>query len=137
MAVNKFLFYLTRGREHIVSLEALDHQLFLLALMAVYTYRNLKQALILIAAFIFGSSLTLLISVLYLIHFQTKWIAFFIPRTIFITSLANLFKTNFYKRTVNRNYYFALFFGMIHGICRFYPNDVSKGTKYGMGFVRF
>ncbi len=98
MAVNKFLFYLTLGWKHVVSLEALGHQLFILALMAVYTYRNLKQVLILLAAFIIGYSLTLLLSVLYLIHFQTKWIAFLIPCTIFITSLANLFRTNFYKK---------------------------------------
>ena len=43
-----FLFYLQLGWEHIISLDALDHQLFVLALVAVYTLQDLKKILILV-----------------------------------------------------------------------------------------
>jgi hypothetical protein len=38
-----FLFYLNLGWEHIISLDALDHQLFVLALIAVYSFSDLKK----------------------------------------------------------------------------------------------
>jgi hypothetical protein len=43
-----FLFYLNLGWEHIISLDALDHQLFVLALIAVYSYSDWKKILILV-----------------------------------------------------------------------------------------
>jgi len=51
MPLQDFLFYFKLGWSHIVSFDALDHQLFILALVAVYTSKNLKQVLILITAF--------------------------------------------------------------------------------------
>ena len=49
-----FLFYLQMGWEHIISLDALDHQLFILALVAAYSYSDLKKLLILVTAFTIG-----------------------------------------------------------------------------------
>lgn len=59
-----FIFYLKLGWEHIISLDALDHQLFILALIAVYSYNDLKKILILVTGFTIGHSLTLALSVL-------------------------------------------------------------------------
>ena len=52
MPLTDFLFYFKLGWSHIVSLDALDHQLFILALVAVYTSKNIKQVLILVTALI-------------------------------------------------------------------------------------
>ena len=43
MPLQDFLFYFKLGWQHIVSLDALDHQLFILALVTVYTSKNLTS----------------------------------------------------------------------------------------------
>ncbi len=78
-----FLFYLQLGWEHIISLDALDHQLFLLVLMAVYNYQDFKKILILITAFTLGHSATLVLSSLEIVQIPSKRIEFLIPVTIF------------------------------------------------------
>jgi len=116
MSFQDFLFYFKLGWSHIVSLDALDHQLFILALVAVYTTKQLKQVLILITAFTVGHSITLALSVLDIIRFDSKWVEFLIPCTIFITALFNLFRKGGTPKKVELNYYLALFFGLIHGM---------------------
>ncbi|MBC6110597.1 HupE/UreJ family protein [Pedobacter fastidiosus] len=116
MPLQDFVFYFKLGWEHIISADALDHQLFILALVAIYSYRNLKQVLILVTAFTIGHSLTLLLSVLDVIRFESKWVEFLIPCTIVITALSNLFRKDFSLKSVKINYYLALGFGLIHGM---------------------
>lgn len=139
MPLQDFLFYFKLGWSHIVSLDALDHQLFIIALVAVYTAKNLKQVLILVTAFTIGHSLTLLLSVLDVIRFSSKWVEFFIPCTIFITALFNLFKKDFSLKSVNTNYYIALLFGLVHGMG--FANSVrmmlAKDQNIGWGLFGF
>ncbi|MES2417320.1 MAG: HupE/UreJ family protein [Bacteroidota bacterium] len=139
MPLSDFLFYFKLGWSHIVSLDALDHQLFILALVAVYTSKNIKQVLILVTAFTIGHSFTLLLSVLDFIRFSSKWVEFLIPCTIFITALSNLFKKDFSLKAVNTNYYLALFFGLIHGMG--FANAVrimlAKDQNIGWGLFGF
>ena len=139
MPLQDFLFYFKLGWSHIVSLDALDHQLFILALVAIYTAKNLKQVLILVTAFTFGHSLTLLLSVLDIIRFSSKWVEFLIPCTIVITAVSNLFKRNFTGKALNTNYYLALLFGLVHGMG--FANSVrfmlAKDQNIGWGLFGF
>ena len=139
MPLADFLFYFNLGCSHIVSLDALDHQLFILALVTVYTSKNIKQVLILVTAFTIGHSLTLLLSVLDVIRFESKWVEFLIPCTIFLTALSNLFKKDFSKKAVNTNYYLALLFGLVHGMG--FANSVrmmlAKDQNIGWGLFGF
>lgn len=139
MALQDFIFYFKLGWEHIISLDALDHQLFILALVAVYSYRNIKQVLILVTAFTIGHSLTLLLSVLDVIRFNSKYVEFLIPVTIVITALSNLFKKNYSKKAINVNYFLALGFGLIHGMG--FANSIrmmlSKDENLGWGLFGF
>ena len=134
-----FVFYFSLGWEHIISPDALDHQLFILALAAVYTFGNIKQVLILVTAFTIGHSLTLVLSVLDVIRFPTKWVEFLIPCTIFITALSNLFRLKSIGKTHNTNYYLALFFGLIHGMG--FANAIrimlAKDQNIGWGLFGF
>jgi len=114
--VQDFLFYLQLGWEHIISLDALDHQLFLLVLMAVYNYQDLKKILILITAFTLGHSATLVLSSLEIVQIPSKWIEFLIPVTIFLTALDNILFSKKQNRLIRTNYFLALFFGLIHGL---------------------
>lgn len=139
MPLSDFLFYFKLGWLHIVSLDALDHQLFILALVTLYTAKNVKQVLILVTAFTLGHSLTLLLSVLDVIRFSSKWVEFLIPCTIFITALGNLAKRNFNIKQFNANYYLALVFGLVHGMG--FANSVrmmlAKDQHLGWGLFGF
>ena len=114
--MSDFGFYFTLGWEHIISKDALDHQLFILALAAIYLLKDWKQVLILVTAFTIGHSITLALSVFDIIRFSSKWVEFLIPCTIVITAIVNLFQKSFTPRSVRINYFLALFFGLIHGM---------------------
>lgn len=111
-----FLFYLNLGWEHIISLDALDHQLFVLALIAVYSFNDLKKILILVTAFTIGHSVTLALSIFDIVRINSAWVEFLIPLTIVITSLGNILMKNKKQTLMKTNYYLALIFGLIHGM---------------------
>jgi hypothetical protein len=109
-------FYFKEGWQHIISLDALDHQLFLVALVALYKYNQVKQLLILVTAFTIGHCATLALSVYQLVTLQSAWVEFLIPCTIVATGVVNLFQFSKQQFSLNTNYFFALFFGLIHGL---------------------
>ncbi|PJJ68073.1 MULTISPECIES: HupE/UreJ family protein [Chryseobacterium] len=111
-----FLFYLKLGWEHIISLDALDHQLFVLALIAVYSYSDWKKILVLVTAFTIGHSVTLALSILDIVRVPSNWVEFLIPLTIVLTALGNILMKNKKQSQSKLNYYLALFFGLIHGM---------------------
>lgn len=111
-----FLFYLKLGWEHIISLDALDHQLFVLVLVVVFSGKDWKKILWLVTAFTIGHSITLAMSVLDLLRVPGNWVEFLIPVTIFITATDNILMRNRPKNLMRMNYYLALFFGLIHGM---------------------
>ena len=111
-----FGFYFGFGWKHIISADALDHQLFIAALAAIYVLKDWKQVLILITAFTIGHSITLALSVFDIIRLNSKWVEFLIPVTIVITALSNLFQKKFTPRSIRINYFLALFFGLVHGM---------------------
>lgn len=139
MPLQDFIFYFKLGWEHIISADALDHQLFILALVAIYSYTNVKQVLILVTAFTIGHSLTLLLSVLDVIRFESKWVEFMIPCTIVFTAISNLFRKNFSLKAVKINYFLASGFGLIHGMG--FANSVrmmlAKDQNIGWGLFGF
>jgi HupE / UreJ protein len=111
-----FWFYFTLGWEHIISWDALDHQLFILALSAIYLLKDWRQVLVLVTAFTIGHSLTLALTVFNVIHFPSNWTEFLIPCTIILTAVSNLFQKDFTAKSIRINYFLALFFGLIHGM---------------------
>jgi len=114
--MSDFGFYFKMGWEHIISSDALDHQLFILALACVYTIGDIKKVLILVTAFTIGHSLTLALSVYDIIRFSSKWVEFLIPCTIFLTALNNIIQVDKKGASARINYYLALCFGLIHGM---------------------
>lgn len=111
-----FSFYFGLGWEHIISWDALDHQLFIAALSAIYVLKDWKQVLILVTAFTIGHSITLALSATNTVRFADDWVEFLIPVTIVITCISNLYQKKFTPRSVRINYFLALFFGLIHGM---------------------
>lgn len=111
-----FGFYFNIGWTHIISKQALDHQLFIAALAAIYLLKDWKQVLVLVTAFTIGHSLTLALSVMNVIWFNPKWVEVLIPLTIVITALFNLTQRKFTPKSIRINYVLALLFGLIHGM---------------------
>jgi len=110
------LKYFKEGWKHIISWEALYHQLFILVLAAIYTLKEWKQVLILVTAFTIGHSITLALSATETISVDAELVEFLIPCTIVITALTNFFYKNFNPKAIRLNYFLALFFGLIHGL---------------------
>jgi len=117
--MGEFPLYFGLGREHILDyVNGYDHILFVLALCAVYLVRDWKKILVLVTAFTIGHSITLALATLNIISVKTELIEFLIPLTIFITAASNLFKNESVvdQGNIQINYFFALFFGLIHGM---------------------
>ena len=114
--MNDFLSYLKLGWEHIISLDALDHQLFVLVLICAYNWNDLKKILILVTAFTIGHSITLALSVLDLFRVESTLIEFLIPLTIVLTALDNMLLRSRPKNLATMNYILAMVFGLVHGM---------------------
>jgi hypothetical protein len=109
--------YTQIGFNHIANLSGMDHILFVAALCIRYQLADWKKWLVLITAFTIGHSITLVLSVFNYLDFSTNWIEFLIPVTILITSISNMFLKQFtFKSRFPIIYFFALFFGLIHGL---------------------
>jgi hypothetical protein len=94
----------------------MDHILFVIALCALYQWTDWKKIIVLVTAFTLGHSLTLAMATLQWIQVDSAWVEIVIPITILITGLNNLRKPMPNKRGLESNYYFAVFFGLIHGL---------------------
>jgi hypothetical protein len=96
---------------------ALDHILFIIALSLRYQFRDWKKVFILVTAFTIGHTITLTLAVFNVMDISRRWIEFLIPLTIAATALSNVFVKKFvYKSKFPLIYFFALFFGLIHGL---------------------
>jgi hypothetical protein len=132
-----FSFYFRMGWDHIISIGAMDHILFIAALTLVFTPADWKKVLILVTAFTIGHAITLVLSVKDIIRFSDAWVEFLIPCTIVITAACNLFQRDFSNRSLRVNYVLALCFGLIHGMG--YANAIrfSLSQEQSLGWSLF
>jgi hypothetical protein len=114
--MNDFTFYFDLGWNHIISVNAIDHLLFIIALASIYTLTDWKQILVLVTAFTIGHSVTLVLSAFEIISFNSKWVEFLIPLTIVLTAVWNIFGRHNKAGFFRGNYLLALGFGLIHGM---------------------
>jgi hypothetical protein len=134
--MNNFSIYFQLGFNHIVNFGALDHILFMMALTLRYQFANWNKLLLLITAFTIGHTITLGLVVLNIINFSNHWIEILIPITIAVTAFSNLFVKKFnFTTKFPLIYWFALFFGLIHGLG--FSNDLKSiiGNQSGL-FVK-
>lgn len=115
--MSNFQIYFELGFKHISNWGALDHILFMAALALRYQFADWKKLFILVTAFTIGHCITLALAVFDVLHLPKNWIEFFIAITIIATAISNLFVKKFnYKGKFPPIYFFALFFGLIHGL---------------------
>ena len=115
--MSTFFTFAQLGYRHIVDVSAMDHILFLLALAAVYRFRDWRDALWVVSAFTVGHSITLALAVTNVLRVPAPLIEFLIPLTIVAAGLENLLVRH-RERMPWRGRYRAVFagaFGLIHG----------------------
>lgn len=111
--------YFLLGLQHILNIMAVDHLLFILSFVCVYTFANLKQTFYLVTAFTLGHSITLALATFKLVNFSQNWIEFLIPCTIILSALSNMSfeKVAPFKEKVSILKFISItFFGLIHGL---------------------
>jgi hypothetical protein len=109
--------YIELGFRHITDLKGADHILFLLALAAIYRFRDWRECLWVATAFTAGHSLTLALAVTNILNLRPALIEFLIPITIVATGLENLLVRDRSKVAGTRRYrpVLAGVFGLVHG----------------------
>ena len=116
--MSEFQLYFGLGQDHILDANGYDHILFVIALCILYSLREWKQVLILVTAFTLGHSITLALATLEIINVDAGLIEFLIPVTILITAVSNIVRKGDGPtgRSLQLNYVYAAFFGLIHGM---------------------
>jgi len=109
--------YIQLGFRHITDFNGADHVLFLLALAAIYRFRDWRECLWVATAFTVGHSLTLGLAVTNLLTIRPALVEFLIPITIVATGLENLIARDRAKNSGARRYrpVLAGVFGLVHG----------------------
>ena len=115
--MNEFATFAQLGFRHIVDIEAMDHILFLVALAAIYRFRDLRKVLWVITAFTIGHSVTLALAVTGILTLPSSVIEFLIPVTIVATGIENLVVRDREHAMWGGRYrpVFAGVFGLVHG----------------------
>ena len=109
--------YIELGFRHIVDLKGADHVLFLLALAAIYRFKDWRECLWVATAFTVGHSLTLGLAVTNTLVMPSSLIEFLIPVTIVATGLENLLVRDRVRAGGVARYrpVLAGVFGLVHG----------------------
>jgi hypothetical protein len=115
--VSDLAAYVELGFRHITDPRGADHVLFLLALAAVYRWRDWRDCVWVVTAFTVGHSLTLALAVTQALVLPPAWIEFLIPVTIVAAGAENVLAGERARR-VGRGRYRPLLagaFGLVHG----------------------
>jgi hypothetical protein len=115
--VSELLAFATLGFRHITDPRGADHILFLLALAAIYRFRDWRECVWVVTAFTVGHSITLALAVTGALVLPSAIVEFLIPVTIVVTALENLIVHDRSSAIWGRLYrpIFAGVFGLVHG----------------------
>lgn len=116
--MNDFSMYCTIGLRHVLALNAYDHLLFLVLLLAPYVGQEWKKMLLLVSFFTLGHTLSLLVTAFKPLPCSENYIELGILATIFCTAWFNMVML---LKTSKRNSIVAIatitfVFGCIHGL---------------------
>tara|TARA_R110000787_G_scaffold43892_2_gene107532 strand:- start:122744 stop:123322 length:579 start_codon:yes stop_codon:yes gene_type:complete len=140
--MSDFWLYLKLGLTHVLDWQAYDHVLFLIVLVAAYSFSNWKRIFILVSLFTLGHTVSLLLANYNVVAVSSKWIEILIPITILVAALYNLFTSGKNNRSekVGLFYVITIFFGLIHGFgfATYYKmingnNDILPLLEFALG----
>ena len=114
---SELIAFITLGLQHITDPRGADHIVFLLALAAIYRFRDWRECIWVVTAFTVGHSLTLALAVTGMLALPAALIEFLIPVTILVTAIENMLVRDGRAAVWGRRYrpVFAGVFGLVHG----------------------
>jgi len=115
--MSELLAFASLGFRHITDPRGADHIVFLLALAAIYRFKDWRECVWVVTAFTVGHSVTLALAVTGALDLPADVIEFLIPVTIAVTAVENLLVRNRSVAVWGRRYRpaFAAVFGLVHG----------------------
>lgn len=115
--MSELLTYISLGFRHITDPNGADHILFLLALAAIYGWRDWRRIVWVVTAFTVGHSLTLALAVTGHLRLPASLIEFLIPVTIVLTAVENIVVRERQGAGWRTRYrpVLAAVFGLVHG----------------------
>jgi hypothetical protein len=129
--MSQFWLYFRLGLEHVLDWQAYDHVLFLIVLVASYSFITWKRVLWLVTLFTLGHTMALFLSVYEIVQVDSDYVEFLIPVTILVTALFDIATAGRKVKNTNFNvlYFTTLFFGLIHGLgFSSYFKMIASGT---------
>ena len=115
--MDNLILYFKLGLHHVLDILAYDHVLFIIVLTIIYNFNQWKKVVWLITFFTIGHSITLGLAAFNLLNIPLEIVEFLIPVTICATGFFNILKTSSpTDRKQKTLLFFALFFGLIHGL---------------------
>jgi hypothetical protein len=130
--MSQFWLYFRLGLEHVLDWQAYDHVLFLIVLVASYSFITWKRVLWLVTLFTLGHTMALFLSVYEIVQVDSDYVEFLIPVTILVTALFDIATAGRKVKNTNFNvlYFTTLFFGLIHGLgFSSYFKMIASGTN--------
>ena len=117
-SMSEFSLYFNLGLDHVLDWQAYDHVLFLLVLVAAYSFNSWKRVLGLVSLFTLGHTLSLFLSVYGVVRVNSGWVEALIALTIFITALYNIItaKRKEHHKNMLLLYITTALFGIVHGL---------------------
>jgi len=116
--MSEFWLYFRLGLEHVLDWLAYDHILFIIVLIAAYSFASWKRLLWLVSIFTLGHTLSLFLSVYEIVRVDDSFVELLIALTIVFTACYNIFtaKKKEHHRNISILYFSTAFFGVIHGL---------------------
>lgn len=139
--MSQFWLYFRLGLEHVLDWQAYDHILFLIVLVAAYSFISWKRTVWLVTLFTLGHTLALFLSVYGIVKVDQDWVELLIPLTIIVTALYNILNAGRKERSKNANllYFTTIFFGLIHGLgfSSYFKMVASNTDNYFLPLIEF
>lgn len=136
--MSTFNSYFQLGYEHIMNMEALDHVIFIIVLLAAHRPKHWLKMLIAVSLFGLGHSFSLTLASFKLVSIDSNLIEVLIPLTILFTAILNLSKFGPNPESKGR-YWISILFGIIHGLgfSNYYEMLVLGETNYWSALLPF
>lgn len=116
--LDNFWHNIQYGMNHILNFKTYTHILFLLVLTVPYAFKDWKRVLLLVTMFTLGHTLSLLLAFYGIVSIKNNLISFFIPITILVVALYNVFTAG--KKAPSEKvgilFLSTVFFGLIQGL---------------------
>lgn len=112
-----FQLYLQLGWQHLTDIQAYDHMLFLLALVAGHELKDWKKLIWLVTAFTVGHSFSLAMAAFGWVAVNSTFVEYGILVSILLLAISRWWYVPGSNKNIARiNFLVIVFFGVIHGL---------------------